>query len=96
MSNDQNDKVSRGRHVAPSDIPSINFDDGKQPGGFIPQQVHGQQNRQAYPQFVQTGHQGYAPSGMQIPSTGVSRPKKRVGKVLGIVAACLVAVLAIA
>lgn len=33
---------------------------------------------------------------MQIPSTGVSRPKKRVGKVLGIVAACLVAVLAIA
>lgn len=96
MSNDQNDKVSRGRHVAPSDIPSINFDDDNQPGGFIPQQVHGQQNRQAYPQFAQTGHQGYAPSGMQIPSTGVSRPKKRVGKVLGIVAACLVAVLAIA
>lgn len=57
MSNDQNDKVSRGRHVAPSDIPSINFDDGKQPGGFIPQQVHGQQNRQVYPQFAQTGHQ---------------------------------------
>ena len=87
MSNDQNDKVSRGRHVAPSDIPSIYSDNDNQPGGFIPQQVHGQQTRQAYPQYAQNGHQGYAPSGMQIPPTGVSRPKKRVGKVLGIVAA---------
>ena len=96
MSNNQNDKVSRGRHVAPSDIPPIFSDNDNQPGGFIPQQVHGQQTRPTHPPYAQNGYQGYAPSGMQMPSRGVSRPKKRVGKVLGIVAACLVGVLAIA
>ena len=80
-------EASRGRHVAAENIPPI-FPDGK--SGFVPQQPRAQRGAGA----AQYSHLGA--SGVSMPPVGNGRPKKKVGRVLGITLGVVIALLAIA
>ena len=80
-------EASHGRHVAAENIPPI-FPDGK--SGFVPQQPRAQRGAGA----AQYSHLGA--SGVSMPPVGNGRPKKKVGRVLGITLGVVIALLAIA
>ena len=86
MSENHNNKASRGRHAALADLPSIDANTTPA-GGFVPEQPHAYGSGQRYG------------AGSQFPNPGMldtGKPKKKLGKVLGITLGCVVVVLAIA